>query len=126
MKKFVFVTMVTLALALFMSACTTGSYSSVRSVEVNQKNHWSMSYEKFNGYKQRKITLNGKGEHKFTVEITTESGTLGLLICKNDGTAIYEETELGTSVFEVVAEGGETYSIRLDAVTHAGSFDIKW
>lgn len=126
MKRF-FLAIIVILMILFVSGCSNiGSYSFINSQEKSDKNYWSASYDKFNGYKQRGITLTGEGEHTFIVEIVTNSGALGLSIKNKEGTSFYSGKEMPSSSFEVTVDNEGEYVIRFDADKHSGSFDIKW
>lgn len=126
MKKTFLTSIITLIAVLCILGCTTGSYTFINSNENSESEFWNASYDKFNGYKQREITISGEGDHAFTVEIVTNSGKLGLSIEDDDGKSLYNGNELPSSSFEVIANGEGKYTIRLDADNHNGGFDIKW
>lgn len=126
MKRFTLAAMIVFVILLVSGCSSVGSYSFIKSHENSDDNYWNVSYEKFNGYKQREITLAGEGEHTFTIEIETNSGALSLSIKDAEGTSFYNGNEMPSSSFLVIVDKEGKYVIRLDADNHAGSFDIKW
>jgi len=97
MRKFFIATTTILIVMTFLSGCSSGSYSTRRSVEHSGRSSWVMSYDSFSGYKQRRITLDNDSEHTFTVEIVTNSGSLGLSITDSDGATLYTDNEIPSS-----------------------------
>lgn len=126
MKRLVFASMMVFVILLVSGCSNVGSYSFINSQEKSENNSWSASYDKFNGYKQREITLTGEDEHTFIVEVVTNSGTIGLSIKDKDGKSFYTGKEMPSSSFEVIVDKEGTYIIRLDVDNHSGGFDIKW
>jgi hypothetical protein len=113
-------------IVICFAGCTTGGYSVLIMDENSGADHWDATYEKFNGYKQREITMSDEGSHAFTVEIVTNSGDLRLKIEDSEGNELYTGHEFPSSPFEVTADEGGKYTIRLDADSHSGSFNITW
>ncbi len=111
------------AMAIILS-CLSGCL--FMSYETKTGDYWKISYQKFNGSRDCTIKLSGEGEHTFTIDIVTNSGTLGLSIEDENGTSIYDSDELSTSSFEVKADGAGKYTIRFEAEDHSGSFEVKW
>lgn len=120
MKKVVSI----IAIMIMVLSCLSGCL--FMSSEIKTFDYWKISYEKFNGSKDRTIKLSGEGEHTFTIDIVTNSGILGLSIKDKDGTSIYDGEELPTSSFEVKADGAGKYTIRFEGEEHNGSFEVKW
>ncbi len=120
MKKVVSTIAVIAVVLSFLSGCL------FMSSEIKTLDYWKISYKKFNGSKERKVKISGEGEHTFTVDIVTESGTLGLSIEDENGTSIYDNDELSTSSFEVKADGAGKYKIQFEGKDHSGSFEVKW
>jgi hypothetical protein len=130
MKKILAVMLALLLAAICLVGCTRhstrGQYSVIGYNENSGDGYWEASYEKFDGYKERDITITGEGSHTFTVEIVTNSGLLGLSIEDSEGTSLYSGNEIPSSSFEVEADSEGKYSVRFDADNHEGSFNIKW
>ncbi len=115
-----------LLIFLCLNGCTMSSYSGLVMDENSGDDYWNATYEKFNGYKERNITISGDGSHAFAVEIVTDSGSLGLTITDNAGNELYTGNELPTSAFEVGVDSSDKYQVRVDADDHSGSFKIEW
>ena len=116
-----------LVMVLLMFLSVSGCSSNFSNYEENSGNDsWDATYEKFDGHRQREITISDESEFTFTVEIVTNSGTLGLSIKSEDGVLLYSGKDIPSSSFEVKADSGGKYIIRFDADNHNGSFDIKW
>lgn len=114
---------ISLVLLIAMAGCS--SYTLLMSTEYSTNNSWTMSYQKFNGNKEKTVTFSGEGEHTFEVDISTEEGTLGLTITDKDGTEYFSGSDLGTDSFTVTVPAGE-YTILWDADSHKGGFEVYW
>lgn len=126
MKKKHMLVAVLLLLAVMVTGCTKGSYTFLKSNEKSGNSYWNASYEQFNGYKQREVSVSGDGEHAFTVAIVTTSGTLGLVITDKDGNTLYTGSDIETSTFDVQVDTAGKYIVKVEADNHQGSFDIQW
>jgi hypothetical protein len=126
MKKILLLIVQMLIVVACLVGCSKGGALLIWSVEKSVSDHWMLSYIKFNGYKERKITMSSEGEHTFTVEIVTDSGDLKLEIEDDNGTILFRGNKMPTNTFSVIADGGGNYIIRVEANAHKGSFDIKW
>lgn len=87
----------------------------------------SMSYDNFNGTKQKEIKV-GKGETiKIKADIVTEGGELDVEIENQDTDEdAYSGDDLPTSTFEVTLDKEGTYIIKVDADNHKGSYSFTW
>ena len=126
MKKQFAVCVLLLVMVFALTGCTKGSSVLLESVEMSEADSWSISYKKFNGYKEREVNLTGDEEHSFFVEVTTNSGNLALSISNEDGTTLYTGNKMPSSTFEVKAKSAEKYTIRFTADNHQGSWSVKW
>lgn len=127
MKKILLPVIAMVLLVFCVSGCTSGNSSLlIKSIEKSGNGYWQISYEKFDGSQERVVAMSGTGEHTFSIDIVTNSGTLGLSIKDQDGTSLYSGKELPSSSFAVIVDGEGEYTIRFDAVSHSGSFDVKW
>ena len=128
MKKITAISVAILLMLTCFSSCTvtSGSYAFINSNENSGKDFWNITYDSFNGYKQREIILSDNGEHIFVIEIVTESGTLDVSITDSNGTHVYSGEELDTSTFEVTVGSDEKYTITFEASDHIGSFSVNW
>ena len=125
LKKTCIITSV-LLLILCFSACSGGSYVSVMSTETNNAQEISMEYDSFDGNKFYDISI--EQEVIVTVHIETESGSMSAYIAKdNDVTnAVYQGSDIPTSDFTVALTESGTYTIRVDANQHSGSYSFQW
>lgn len=128
MKKRLTIIAAMLLVLAGVSGCTKGSYTFIYSNENSGTDFWNVSYGKFNGYKEREITISAEGKHVFTVDIVTNSGKLSLSIKDSNGTSLYRGNDMpsSSSSFTVAGDGEGKYVIRFDADNHSGSFNIKW
>ena len=126
MKRLLVIVVAILLIIGCISGCTYGSYIFIKSYETSGSNSWQISYEKFNGFKQRNIKLSDEDGLTFNVEIETNSGVFGLVIVDSDGTSIYSGDDLPTSSFSVKADSAGKYTIRVNTDNHSGSFNITW
>lgn len=116
-------------MAVFLlTGCTVDSSFVVGAVEKNTSTQMSMSYRKFDGYKQRKFEVKEGAPVIVSVEIETESGNLDAYIAKDNSKedAVYEGHDIPDSSFTVtVSEPGE-YTIRVEGEDHSGSYSFSW
>jgi hypothetical protein len=126
MKKTIVLIVAIFFITICLIGCTKKTYTAIIYSEDSEDNFWSASYERFNGYRQRDITISGENSHIFSVEINTSSGTLDLSIKDSEGTSLYTGNEIPSSSFEVEANSEGKYSVRFDADNHTGSFNIQW
>jgi hypothetical protein len=126
MKKYLATLLILLFTAVFLVSCSFGGYSVLMMDENSGDAFWDARYERLNGFKQRVVTLSGDGEHEFSVDIVTTSGSLELTIEDSKGAPLYRSNELPSSSFKVGAQGSGKYVVRFDADDHNGSFDIRW
>lgn len=125
MKKVKFLCIVTLLLFI-ISGCTSGSYTVINSSELNTPTKMSMSYEKFSGYKQTHIKVKNGETVQVKVHIVSESGSIDAYIAKDNGTKYYEGNDIKTSSFTVKLTEEGTYTVRVDAKKHSGSYSFSW
>jgi hypothetical protein len=107
------------------STASSGASSSLMRVENSGRDHWNASYERFNGFRWRNVSL-GEGTHRFTVETATESGEISLSVKGKDGTEYYSGPGFPTSTFAVEVDGRERVTVRIDVKDHCGSYKISW
>ncbi len=117
---------VLLPVLLLTTACTSGSYTTIGSIENNTSTGMSMSYQYFNGYKANTFHLDSGETAEADVDIKTEEGKLSLSITDQDGGSCYQGTDLPTSSFSVKLEKSGDYTVRFDAVKHMGSYKLEW
>ncbi len=124
MKRVALTTVVFLLAVAFVPGCTV--VDAKEYFESSGDGYWEASYEYLDGFRQREVILSETGEHSFSIETHTNSGTFSLNIKDSDGKTIYTGNEHAPSSFQVRTEGEGTYTVRVDAIKHNGSFSIKW
>lgn len=120
--------LIVLIILFGLLGCTRGSGIFVKSKEYNTPTKMSMSYEKFIGYKERKIKVDEDETVDILVDIVTEGGTIDAFISKGieKDDYIYEEQDIRSSSFTVTLSESGTYIIRVDADSHKGSYSFSW
>ncbi len=114
-------------IVICLGGCASFGSSAVLVMDEDSgDDYWKASYVKFNGYKERYISVSGEGEHTFSVEIVTDSGELGLTIEDGEGEECYTGNELPSTSFTVGVDSPGKYTLRVDADDHTGSFNVKW
>lgn len=126
MKRRMNVILAILLVILLGTGCTFGSYSVVKATENNTTTSMQMSYEKFNGNKNRAIKLDEGESCSVAVNIASESGRINLSIEDEDGDSYYQGTNLPTSSFTVYLDKAGKYTIRVEGDSHTGSYSISW
>ncbi|MHC1750622.1 MAG: hypothetical protein AB9856_20315 [Cellulosilyticaceae bacterium] len=127
MKK-IFLISVLVAMLLVVGGCTKGSSFILSGDETNTPTQMAMTYKRFSGFKQTDIKVK-KGEPlTVKVGIVTQKGHLDAYIAKDNDlqNCQYQGTNLSTSSFEVTLTEEGTYTIRVDANKHTGSYSFSW
>ena len=108
--------------------CTRGSGIVRKSKEHNTPTKMSMTYEKFTGYRETEIKVDEDEPVDVLVDFVTEDGTIDAYISKdNDKVSCdYEGHDVQTSSFTVTLSEQGTYTIRVDADAHKGSYLFSW
>ena len=119
----IFVIMMTLFASVGCEKPYDGKYE-VRGGEGEETdNSFSMQYEDFNGFRLYTIELKTRGI--IGMNFKNEAGRLGCAIMNSEGERIFlvGVVEDGHSDFAV---GAGTYTVRLTAEHHKGSYRIAW
>ncbi|HOW38020.1 MAG TPA: hypothetical protein PLZ76_03840 [Bacillota bacterium] len=116
------------ALFLAMAGCSRGSYWVVHGEELNSATRFSMTYDRFNGYKEKDLTVETGEAVEIVVAFVSTEGTLDASICRKDDseTCGYEGNDVPTSTFTVTLNEPGTYVIRVEARRHSGSYSFHW
>jgi hypothetical protein len=124
---------ISLLLLLFITiiglfGCTRGSGVVRKSKEYNTPTKMSMSYEKFTGYRETEIKVDEDETVDVLVDFVTEDGTINAYISKDNdiSNCDYEGHAIQTSSFTVALSESGTYTIRVDADAHKGSYSFSW
>lgn len=126
MKK-KFLSSLIVAFMLFLTGCS-GSWLIINGVTYNTPILFSMRYERFNGNKERSITVDANETLIITVTVETVSGLLDAYIAKDNNTddCSYQGNDIQTTSFTVTLSQAGRYTIRVDADNHRGSFSFNW
>ncbi len=120
---------VIMAMMIFLfTGCTSGSYTVKNGNENNTLTKMSMNYDDFNGHKQTKIKVGSNEAVDVRVNIVTDSGSIDAYITKDDNieNSEYKGNEISTSDFTVKLSEEGTYTVRVDAKHHSGSYSFSW
>lgn len=119
--------LISIILLLGLCSCNMGSYTTILSVETDNSSEKAMKYQKFNGYKTYTFKADEGEEVTVAVSVTSESGSLSAYIAKggDKANAVYEGNGIPTSEFTVTISESGTYTIRVDAENHKGSYSFK-
>lgn len=102
------------------------SYFLKNCVHEQKNDTVSARYELFRGNRVYTIRVPEGKEYAVQVEITTESGTLGLTIQKDGQDPVYEGNHLETGTFTVYLRESGTYRVNFRANEHKGSYRFSW
>ena len=124
-SKIVIILSAAILLTFLLCACTYRSGAFLKLKESNGDDQWNASWSSFNGSIWRNISLE-EGIHEFSVDITTESGDLGLSVKDQNRKDYYTAEKLESSSFTVQIEGRDKVTIRFEGNKHAGGFKVSW
>ncbi len=102
------------------------SYFVKNCVQGQRDDSFYARYALFRGNRVYSIHVPEGKELAVRVEITTESGTLGLTIQKDGGETVYEGNRLETGSFTVNLRESGTYRVNVRADEHKGSYRFSW
>lgn len=112
---------------VLLAGCTTGSGTVSQGAELNTPTRLSMSHAEFTGHKQAVIQVADGQTVSITVNVVTLSGRLDARVESGDGKASrYEGHSLPTTGFVVTLRDPGTYTVRVDATRHVGSYSVSW
>lgn len=92
----------------------------------NSTHEMSGSYYKFNGDKDKEITVEEGETLDILVDIVTKEGTLDVSIMDENKEYSYEGHDLQTTSFTVTLSDPGKYTLKLEAKEHQGSFSFTW
>ncbi len=124
LQKKTILSLLVLSLSVLLCACgvvSSGSYSSVGSVDNMSDRKINHVYSSFNG--DRTYTADIKAGSTLKMEITTKSGSLAVTVTQDSG-ELFRTEEAGS--FSVPIEKDGKVSIALKAVSHEGSYLFTW
>jgi outer membrane lipoprotein-sorting protein len=122
-KKFSLALILCLMGAVLVS-CTQGSYRiSNGSVDFSRESA-SGAYAKFDGYKERIVSLEEGETLTLNFSAETQSGRIHAIVLDSDKQELFVLNESGTMSYDVGEEG--RYRIRVSADDHKGAFALSW
>ncbi|MGM0431221.1 MAG: hypothetical protein ACQEQU_00745 [Spirochaetota bacterium] len=113
---FLFIAMVT--------ACTQGSYSIINGTVDFAQDSASGSYSKFNGYKERLLTLEEGAALTVSFSAETQAGDIQVELLGTDKQTLSVLEAGDKEQVTIPAEG--KYRVRVTADDHAGAFALSW
>lgn len=122
--KTVFIIVILVVLATVLAGWS--GIASIRSaVRIGYSGHagwssWSGTYSSLDGTMQKSIHPK---EDVLHVEVMTKKGSIAITIKDKEGTVIFDESNIGTSSFDVKVTGKVT--VKIVAEDHTGSFSIE-
>lgn len=120
--------LILVVLLTMLSGCTMGSGTVKNASELNTPTKMSMLYDKFNGYKETQIEVKENEPLIVAISVVTESGSIDAYIAKDNDTdnCDYKGHDIQTSSFAVTLSERGSYTIRVDAENHTGSYSFSW
>lgn len=109
--------------AALVGCSSQGKYLVTMCISKQTPTSFSMEYESFDGYRIYKFTLKKTTEVNLRFE--TVKGKLSCLITDEDGEVMYDQEDVASGGFGVNYPKG-TYTVRLTADHHQGSFSFYW
>lgn len=111
-----------------LTGCTYGSGAIKNGSELNTPTKMSMTYDVFNGHKETQINVKEGRPVEITVSFVTEKGAIDAYIAKENNTknCSYEGHTIPTSSFTVKLKEEGSYTIRVNAKNHSGSYSFSW
>lgn len=109
--------------AALVGCSSQGKYLVTMCVSKQTPTSFSMEYESFDGYRIYKFTLKKTTEVNLRFE--TVKGKLSCHITDEDGEVMYDQEDVASGGFGVNYPKG-TYTVRLTADHHQGSFSFYW
>jgi hypothetical protein len=125
MKKIIMLTLI-LLLAIGFSGCSKGFSIQIGAIENNSKKEMSASYMKFDGTKEKEITVDDGETIDIAVDIETEGGAIDVFIYNEDDEYSYEGRDIPTSSFTVTLSEAGTYTLKVVSNNHKGGYSFKW
>ena len=129
MRKYYFIIIMVIAISMsIVTGCTKGTGMIKNGNELNTPTKMSMVYEKFTGSRVSQIKVVEGQPVEVNISIVTEKGSIDAYIAKdnNRDNSSYEGEDIPTSSFTVTLEEEGTYTIRVDAKNHSGSYSFSW
>lgn len=122
MKKSFLCLILTLLLMFVLIGCTGEILNNGNTNDTDVS--MEMSYDKFSGERLKTVTL--KADTYIMIDIVSNSGDLSVNIADESGKSAYTGSKLPTSSFSVIVLEESTYTIKVEASSHNGSYKISW
>ena len=113
-----------LVIILLFTGCSTSFQ--IGAIESNSSNEFHASYYDLSGSKVKKVTVKEGKPLDISMDIVTKKGTLDVLIYKDKNDNQYEGHALATTTSTVTLSDPGTYTIKVIAKKHRGSYTFKW
>ncbi len=108
-----------LFLSFFLEGCSLRSGIRIGYVGTETSKKWTGSYARLDGMMKKTMKVDNEA---LVVDITTNSGSIDIVIEDTEGNRLYKGTDLETCSFEVGASG--SVKITINADKHVGSFSF--
>lgn len=115
-----------LILLFSLAGCSKSFSFELGAFENNTSTQMSMSYKKFEGVKEKKITVKEGEPLVVTVDIETKDGALDAYIYNEDLEYSYEGKDIQTTNFTVTLTEPGKYTIKVKGDMHEGSYSFSW
>lgn len=109
--------------AALVGCSSQGKYLVTMCISKQTPTSFSMEYESFDGYRIYKFTL--KKATVVTMDFVTKGGKLDCSVVDQDGDEVYEQEDVLSYSIDMTYPKG-TYTVRLTADHHEGSFSFSW
>jgi hypothetical protein len=125
MKKAILLPLL-LIVSLGLVGCSKGMDIKIGAFENNTSTKMSCSYSKFDGVDEDKITVEEGETVIVSVAIETKDGSIDAYIINEKDEYEYEGHDVPTSSFTVTLSEAGTYTMKVDANNHKGSYSFTW
>lgn len=124
MKKVLLLQLLLIILVIGVSGC---SKSSSTTKDTDSKK-LSNSYDNFTGEDETEITVEKGQTVSVLIEITTEAGAVDVYIAKDNDidNCNYKGIEIPTTSIPISLTEPGTYTVKVTAKEHKGSYSISW
>lgn len=114
-------------LCILLTGCMSSSYTAVMCVENHTTRGYEMTYQKFDGSKNVKLTVPQGEKYLVSGAITTSAGKVSVSIAdKDSGSTVFtSDTFDSDGSFDAELTSG-SYIIMLTAEEHSGSIELGW
>ena len=125
MKKISY-SLILIVILLGLTGCSRNFTFELGSIESNTDTKMKMTYKRFDGVKDRTLTVKEGEPVEINVAIKTKDGTLNASIYNEDFDYSYEGKDIPTSTFSVTLDEPGNYTIKVEGDMHEGSYSFTW